>query len=284
MNPTEVVLLVACTLIAFAVGSFMCVVIDRLPVQLDEPNEYGDLYDTRPWREVLGGHSRCSSCGEPVRAVDNIPVLSWIILKGRCRGCGDRIPGFHPIVEALVPLLFLGAVWSIGWDLRLLPLLVLIPAGVAISVIDLRTMIVPTRIVWPAFAAIVLLSVVISAVEGEWSWLLTAVVGVATFAGPLFVLWFVMPAGMGFGDVRLAVPLGWALGFYAGTMQAAGAVLSAFALFLAAVLGITVGVVVLGARGKKAKVPFGPSLVAGAFIVVALAEQILVPFGLYSLS
>lgn len=284
MNPTEVVLLVACTLIAFAVGSFMCVVIDRLPVQLDEPNEYGDLYDTQPWKEVLGGHSRCSSCGEPVRAVDNIPVLSWLTLKGRCRGCGDRIPAFHPVVEALVPLLFLVSVWTIGWDWRLLPLVGLIPAGVAVSVIDLRTMIVPTRIVWPAFGCVVILSVVSASIAGTWLWLLTAVVGLLSLAGPLFLLWFLLPKGMGFGDVRLAVLLGWTVGFYAGVRPVAGLLLAVIVLFMASVIGLITGVAVLGVRGRKAKVPWGPSLFAAALLAIFFAEEILEPFGIWALT
>ncbi len=278
MTGAEPVALVFGTLIALAVGSFLCVIIDRLPVELDEPNEYGDLYDTRPWGEVLGGHSRCSSCGEPVQARDNIPVLSWLLLRGRCRGCGDRIPAFHPIVELLVPLLFLGAVWSIGWDWRLLPVLGLIPAGVAISVIDLRTMIVPTRLVWPAFGVVVVLSVISSGIESEWAWLLTALVGLAGLAGPLFVLWFLLPSGMGFGDVRLAVLLGWTIGFYGGSEPVAGMILSVLVLFLASIIGLAVGVVAMGARGRKAKVPWGPSLVAAALIAIGFADLIIEPF------
>lgn len=283
MSSTEVVLLLFGTLVAFAVGSFLCVVVDRLPVALDEPNEYGDSYDTRPWDEVLGGNSRCDDCGEPIRAVDKIPVLSWFLLRGRCRGCSARIPWFHPVIELLTPLLFLAAVWAIGWDWRLLPVLGLIPAGVAISAIDIRTLIVPTRIVWPAFAAVVVLSVVSAAIASEWSWLLTSAVGLATLAGPLFVLWFLLPSGMGFGDVRLAVLLGWTVGFYGGSEPAAGALLAVILLLFAAVLGIVMGVTMLGARGRKAKVPFGPSLVISAFLCIALAQPILEPFGIYSL-
>lgn len=283
MTPTQWVLVAFGTLIAFAVGSFLCVVIERLPVELDEPNEYGDSYDTRPWAEVLGGSSRCSSCGEPIRASDKIPVLSWCLLRGRCRGCGDRIPGFHPVVELLVPLLFLGAVWAIGMDWRILPLLGLIPAGVAVSAIDARTMIVPTRIVWPAFALIVLLSAISAAIAGEWAWLLTALVGLASLAGPLFVLWFVMPRGMGFGDVRLAVLLGWTAGFYGGVEPIAGLVLAVFVLFGASALGIVVGVVALGARGRKAKVPWGPSLFTAALLTIAVAEPLLDGFGIWAL-
>lgn len=284
MSPTEWVMLLFGTLIAFAVGSFLCVVIERLPVQLDEPNEFGDSYDTRPWSEVLGGNSRCSSCGEPIRALDKIPVLSWFLLRGECRGCGERIPGFHPIVELLVPLLFLGAVGVVGMDWRILPLLVLIPMGVAVSAIDLRTMIVPTRIVWPSMAGVVLLSVISVALDGEWAYLLTAAIGLASLAGPLFVLWFVLPRGMGFGDVRLAVVLGWTMGFYGGTRPIAGVILAMFLLFAASVIGLVVGVVALGARGRKAQVPWGPSLFAATLVVIALAEPILDAFGVWDLS
>ncbi|UDY37959.1 prepilin peptidase [Dermatobacter hominis] len=284
MTGTQIVLLVFGTVTAFAVGSFLCVVIDRLPLALNEPNEYGDLYDTRPWNEVLGGHSRCDECGEPIRAIDKIPVLSWILLRGRCRGCSERIPAFHPVVELLTPALFLAAVWAIGWDWRLLPVLGLIPAGIAVSVIDIRTMIVPTRVVWPAFGAVVALSVVTAAIEGEWSWLLAAATGLAALAGPLFVLWFFLPSGMGFGDVRLAVLLGWTIGFYAGTRPVAAVLLAVITLFFAAVIGLVMGIAVMGARGRKAKVPFGPALVMAAFLSIALAEPILDSFGVWALS
>ncbi len=99
MSTAEILMLVFGTLAFVAIGSFTCVVIDRLPLALDEPNEFGELWDTRPWREVFGGRSRCSSCGAEVTAADNIPVVSWLVLRGRCRGCGERIPAFHPVVE-----------------------------------------------------------------------------------------------------------------------------------------------------------------------------------------
>jgi len=179
VSATQLALVVLGTLIFLAIGSFVCVIIDRLPVHSEEPNDYGEHWDTRPWGEVFGGTSRCSTCGEPVRPIDNIPVVSYLLLRGRCRGCGERIPGFHPFVELLVPLLFLGAVFTVGIDdWRILPLLWLIPVGVAVAVIDQRTLIVPTRIIWPAFAVAVALCVLTSGLEGEWGWLLNAAVGV----------------------------------------------------------------------------------------------------------
>ena len=280
MTPTQWVLIAFGTLVAFAIGSFLCVVTERMPVELDEPNEYGDSYDTWPWSEVLGGTSRCSSCGEPIRAVDKIPVVSWFLLRGKCRGCGDRIPGFHPVVELLVPLLFLAAVWAIGLDWRLLPVLGLIPAGVAISVIDIRTMIVPTRVVWPAFALVVVLSIISVATLGEWGWLFTSLVGLVSLAGPLFLLWFALPRGMGFGDVRLAVLLGWTVGFYGGNAPVSGLILAVLVLFLASLIGIVVGIGAMGARGRKAKVPWGPSLFTASLLAIAIAHPVLDAFGL----
>ena len=283
MTTTQWLLVVFGTLISFAVGSFLCVVIERLPVELDEPNEYGDRYDTRAWADVLGGSSRCSSCGAAIRPIDKVPVLSWFLLRGRCRGCGDRIPGFHPIVEMVVPVLFLGSVCVIGMNWRILPLLALIPAGVVVSAIDLRTMIVPTKVVWPALAIVIALSILSSSVEGEWPWLATSLVGLCTLAGPLFLLWFLLPSGMGFGDVRLAVLLGWAVGFYGGSNPAAGAILAMFVLSAASIIGLVVGFVALGARGRKAKVPWGPSLFAAALLAIAVAEPFLDPIGVWIL-
>jgi leader peptidase (prepilin peptidase) / N-methyltransferase len=284
VSPAEIILLVVGILIGLAVGSFTCVVIDRLPYERDEPDEYGDTWGTRPWREVVSGTSRCSSCGAGVRPRDNIPVLGWLLLRGRCRDCGERIPAFHPVVELLVPAGFLSSVWAVGWDWRLLPVLWLVPVGVAVSVIDLRTLIVPTRIVWPALGVSVVLSAAaVAARGGEWSWLLTAGVGALALSGPLFLIWFINPRGMGFGDVRLSVLLGWTVGFYAGSRPAAGAIGALLALALASVVGVVMGVVVLGARGRKAQVPFGPSLVIGAFTCALLAEPLLDAFGVYSL-
>jgi leader peptidase (prepilin peptidase)/N-methyltransferase len=280
VSSAEIVAVVFGVAAFLAIGSFTCVVIDRLPLQLAEENRFGEFWDTRPWPEVFGGTSRCSSCGAAVRPSQNIPVVSWIALRGRCSSCGERIPGFHPWVELLAPLLFLGAIWSMGLTWQLLPVLWLIPVGLAIAVIDLRTLIVPTRIVWPALLVSVALTVLVAAIEGEWSMLLSALIGVGVLAGPLFVLWFAMPSAMGFGDVRLTVFLGWNLGFYAGADLFAPVILALICMTVAALLGLVIGMVALGLRGRKAKVPFGPALVIATYGCIVLAPQILDPFGL----
>lgn len=285
MTGVQIGLIVFGALSFAAIGSFTCVIIDRLPLQLDEPNEYGEFWDTRPWAEVVGGHSRCSDCGEPVRPYDNIPVLSWLVLRGKCRGCGARIPAFHPLVELASPLLFLGFVAVLGTDdWRLAVALWSVPVGLAIMVIDQRTLIVPTRIVWPAFFVTVAVSVAVALVEGETAWLLSAAVGLVALAGPLFIVWFIHPRGMGFGDVRLVTLLGWLVGFFAGVRPIAAVVLALCCLTLAALVGLVIGVVALGARGRKAKVPFGPALIVATWACMAFAPQIMEPWGVFQLS
>lgn len=280
MSSTQTAILAVVGVLAgFAVGSFICVVIERLPVLLDEPNRFGDLYDTRPWGEVLGGSSRCSSCESPIKAYDKIPFLSWILLRGRCRTCGQSIPGFHPLVELAVPAIGAVMVWQYGWGWRTLPVLWLVPIAVAVAAIDLRTYIVPTRLIWPAFAVALILSGIAVAVEGEPRWLFGGLLGILTLAGPLFVIWFALPGGMGFGDVRLTVLLGWTVGFATIEGSWVSAVfLSVATLALAAVLGLVLGIVGLAARGRQAKVPFGPSLSLAALVVIAVGHRLLEGF------
>jgi leader peptidase (prepilin peptidase)/N-methyltransferase len=276
---TSIMLFVGC--FAFlAIGSATCVVIDRLPMRLDEPDEHGDVWGTRPWRDVLRGSSRCPSCGEPVRPYDNVPVASYVVLRGRCRHCGSRIDGYHPWVELGAPAAYAMAVWAIGFEWLLLPVLWFVPVALAVTVIDLRTLIVPTRIVWPATAVAVVLSVVALGLQGDgWGRLPAALVGVGVLAGALFTVWFVVPAGMGFGDVRLAVLLGWLVGFYSGEALWGAVVLAVLCLLGASVLGVVLGVAVLGVRGRGVQMPFGPSLVAAAFVCCLWADRILEPWG-----
>lgn len=274
MSPREIVLLVFGILAGACIGSFTNVVIHRLPRPLDEPNEFGDFWETNPWRTVLGGDSSCAECGRKLTALDLIPVLSWLALRGRCRDCGTRIPAYHPFVELLVPALGVLAWLQVGWGWRLPLLWLLIPAGVAIAMIDLHTFIVPTRIVWPTFFVTVGAAIVVALVIGEPRYLLNGLVGILCLAGPLFVIWFILPRGMGFGDVRLVTLLGWCVGFSSGRSYGNAASLSFLTLGAAAVLGLIIGIGALGARGRNAKVPFGPSLLLAGWTVMLMAPRI----------
>jgi leader peptidase (prepilin peptidase)/N-methyltransferase len=185
-------------------------------------------------------------------------------------------------VELAAPTGFVLSLWSLDITWLLVPVLWFIPVALAVAVIDLRTLIVPTSIVWPATAILVAGSVPAAGLTGEWGRFLVALVGVAVVAGPLFAIWYVAPAGMGFGDVRLAVMVGWLVGFYAGSRPMAGVVLGVITLLAASVLGLLIGVVALGLRRRKAQVPFGPGFVLAGFAVALLAQQILGPWNLFS--
>lgn len=276
MSPTQVVWFVFAILALFAIGSFVNVVVVRLPLELDEPNEFGELWDTNSWRHVFAGNSRCDSCGVQLRPIDNIPVFSWLWLRGRCRECRAPISAFHPLVELLVPALGVAAFAIIGWNWRLPPVLWLIVAGVAISVIDFRTLIVPTRLVWPAVWIGAGWCVLGALAEGEPRWIVGALLGVVTMAGPLFAIWWIHPRGMGFGDVRLAVLLGMTVGYSMASLGDERWIVPVFgaviAITLSALVGIVMGLALVGLQRKH--IPFGPALIAGSLIAIALAEPI----------
>jgi leader peptidase (prepilin peptidase)/N-methyltransferase len=265
VSPREIALLVFGVLAGACVGSFTNVVIARMPRQLDAPNDFDELWETNSWREVVGGESHCSGCGRRLGALDMIPVLSWVALRGRCRTCGSRIPAYHPLVELLVPVLGVVAWLQLGWGWELVTVLWLIPVGLAVAVIDLQTLMVPTRLVWPAFAVEAAVIAAASIERGQARLLLSALVGILVLAGPLAVIWFLVPAGMGFGDVRLAVLTGAVVGFNAGTAAGDAAILTLGTLLLSCVVGLVIGIAVMGARGMKAKVPFGPAVLIAAY-------------------
>lgn len=271
-------LLVFVALFGLAIGSFTCVIIDRLPFALDEPDEYGDMVGITPWREVFGGTSRCSSCGEGVRPRDNIPVVSWLLLRGKCRACGERIPGFHPLVELAVPIAAVGVTLGVGQEWLLVPVLLAIAPLVAIAVIDFRWMIVPTKLVWPTFFVVAPVCVAIALAQGHPRWLLGSLVGVAVLAGPLFAIFWFYPQGMGFGDVRLTVLLGWLVGFaaaYFGSSLPVVVFLVLVTVVGSSFLGIVLGL--LANRGSR-QVPFGPPLILASLVAIGLASRFVEPF------
>lgn len=234
--------------LGLAVGSFLNVVIHRVP---------RDLSIVRPG-------SACPGCHTPIAARDNIPVLSWILLRGRCRTCGAPISPRYPLVELLNAVLWLGlAWWAIATDsLGLLPLLLILgSAGVALTFIDLEHHRLPDAIVLPLYPVTVAGLALAGVVSGEWP-LLDAVIGVAAWLGVIGGLWLVSGGrGMGFGDVKLAPVLGATLGW-------TGVGAAVVALFAAFALGAVVGLALMAARraGRRSALPFGPFLLVGALI------------------
>lgn len=218
------------------IGSFLNVVIHRVPLR----------------QSVVRPRSRCPSCGVDILARDNVPVVSYLILRGRCRNCKARISARYPIVEALTGLLFTLAAYKFGFSLALVSALIFIAALVALGAIDLERRLLPNAIVGPVAAVGLALSVALD--PSRW-WVY--IVSAAGVAGGLFVLALAYPGGMGMGDVKMGGLLGAFLGPYA-----------ALAVFLGALLGALVGGVLIltGKIQRRSALPFGVFLaVAGVF-------------------
>lgn len=226
------------------VGSFLNVVAARVPLH----------------RSIVQPRSACMSCGHEIAWYDNVPVLSWLVLRGHCRSCSAAIPARYPAVEVVSALLVAGSVWHFGLHPETLVAIVFCLALVAVSATDLEHGIIPNRIVLPA-AAVVLAAQ--SAVRPSPQW----AIGALAAAGFLFAVALVAPRGMGMGDVKLALLLGAMLGRTVSVAMLLG-VFAAFvpALYLLARHGVA---------ARKAKLPFGPFLALGGVIALFWGPQLL---------
>jgi leader peptidase (prepilin peptidase)/N-methyltransferase len=243
-------------ILGLTIGSFLNVVIYRVP---------------RGSSLVTPG-SRCPACEHPVRARHNIPVLGWLVLKGRCADCGTRISYRYPLVELTTSVVFV----ALTLRMNELHLLSALPAylyfaaiGIALSLIDLDFRRLPTAIVLPSYPVVAILLTVSSAWRDDWWSLTRAGVGAVALFGFYFLLRIIHPAGMGLGDVRLAAILGALLAY----LSWSALVIGAFGGFL---LGAVAGVIAIAAgRGsRKTALPFGPFMVAGTFLAVFAAQSI----------
>ena len=251
-----ILLFVLVALIGLAVGSFLNVVIWRVP----------------RGESVVNPPSACPRCGNPVRPRDNIPVLSWLVLPGRCRDCGEPISARYPLVESATALLFVGvlAVFLPRADgLAAVPAYLYFAAiAVALALIDLDTHRLPNAIVLPSYVVGAALLTLASVVSGDGAALLRAAIGAAAMFALYFLLALV-PRGMGMGDVKLAGVLGLYLGYLGWGTLVVG-------LFGAFVLGGLFGIALLlfTKAGRRSAIPFGPWMLAGAAVGVAFGEPI----------
>ncbi len=236
------------------VGSHMGVVADRVPAG----------------RSPLGGRSACSSCGRVLGFVDLVPLISWLGLRGRCRGCGAAIGWEAPAAELATAAGF-GAVGArLGWTAVLPAFLVLVAGLVALSLIDLRTQQLPRRIIWVTGGLGLLAMVVAAIVDQNLVPLAWAAFGAATAFAAFAVIHFVRPDAMGFGDVRLAALLGLHLGWIGPAHVPVG-------LFLGFLLGAVVGVAMMvgGRAGRRTALPFGPFMALGAMVAIVAGRPII---------
>ena len=233
-----------------AVGSFLVVVIYRVP----------------RGESVVSPPSRCPSCGAAIRARHNVPVLGWLLLRGRCHDCGAPISKRYPLVEAATGVLFAALTWrllalDLPWALP--AYLYLAAAGIALSMIDIDVKRLPDAIVLPSYAVVAVLLTVAAAGAGDWWPLGRAAIGAAALFAFYFGLAFAYPAGMGFGDVKLAGVLGALMGY----LSWSALIVSTFGAFLfGALAGIALIVTSRGRR--KTAIPFGPFMIAAALVTV----------------
>ncbi len=237
------------------IGSFLNVVAYRLP--------RGESLSTPG--------SRCPSCETPIKWYDNVPVVGWLWLRGRCRSCGEPISPRYPLVEAGTAVLCAGAVATQHSAGKAALGFVLILFLVPLALIDLETRLLPNKITLPAAIVALVIGTALDP-SGEVERLIA---GVAA-GGFLFVAWFAYPGGMGFGDVKLAAVLGLFLGRAVGP-----------AMLVALVAGVVVGVAIMQRvgvdAGRKTKVPFGPFLALGGVVAIyagnAIVSSYLASFG-----
>jgi leader peptidase (prepilin peptidase)/N-methyltransferase len=233
--------------VGLVVGSFLNVVVWRVP----------------RGESVVRPRSRCPRCATPIAPRDNVPVLSWLLLRGRCRHCGEPISKRYPLVELLTGAVFGGLAARLGASWALPAFLYLGAVCVALALIDLDTKRLPNVLTLPSYAVGFVLLAAAALLDGEPGRIVRVLAGMAICYGFYFLLAFAYPAGMGFGDVKLAGVLGLYLGYLGWTEVAAG-------LFLGFLLGGAFGALALLLRraSRKTQVPYGPFMVLGAFVAI----------------
>lgn len=231
-------------LFGLVVGSFLNVVIHRVPLG----------------ESVVFPASHCPNCETRIRVYDNIPVLSYLLLRGRCRNCKERIPISYPVVEAATAALFGAAIYAFGISFKLFAALVFIIVLVALAGTDYEHRLLPNLIVGPA----TILGFVLSAFSRpDWWWIypLAALI----LAGVLFLLAIIYPGGMGMGDVKMGGMLGAFLGPYA-----------ALAVFLGALTGAIAGGILMatGKMPRRTALPFGVFMSFGGLVTLFVGPEL----------
>ncbi|WP_240642330.1 prepilin peptidase [Microbacterium sulfonylureivorans] len=252
--------LVFAGLLGLVIGSFLNVVIYRVPAGIPLTRE-----------------SRCPSCGAPVRPWQNVPVVSWLALRGRCASCGAPISVRYPLVELATALAFAGVAWLFlgegAWNAASVVVTVaylyFAAISIALALIDLDTRRLPNSIVLPGYGVVAVLFTAACLLGADWSALLRAGIGAVALYLFYFLLRVIRPAGMGGGDVKLAGVVGAYLAWLGWGSFAVGA----FAAFLVGgVFGIAL--MLLRRAGRKSAIPFGPFMLAGAWVGIVWGESI----------
>lgn len=248
------------------IGSFLNVVIWRVP----------------RGESIVSPPSACPNCHVPIHWFDNVPVVSWLVLRGRCRSCRAPISVRYPIVESVTAAAFVGVAWWLGSTVAVAPMAALVggileiatmlwlaAASIALVLIDLDVKRLPNAIVYSS-AGVVIVGLGLSAwLLDEWARLGAAWISAAVIGAIYLTLALAIPGGMGLGDVKLSVVLGFALGWFGFPQAVVGTVL---AFLLGGVFSILL--IVLRRVGRRARIPFGPWMILGAWVGLVLGAPI----------
>ncbi|MFN8015187.1 MAG: prepilin peptidase [Acidimicrobiia bacterium] len=250
----EIIGIFFCGFIGLAVGSFLNVVIWRVP---------NDMSIIRP-------SSHCPKCNEPIRSLDNIPVLSYVVLGGKCRNCSNKISFRYPFIELLTCFVWIFTFIRLDAHISTIGYLLFFSGLLALSAIDIDTKLLPKKIVYPIGALLVVFLSADSIINQNYKQILDCLLVGLAYSAFLFVVWFATGGkAMGFGDVRLALFLGFAMGYFGFVVSYMG-MLASFAI--GSFIGIAIAAITQ--KGRKMKIPFGPFLAAGTVIAIWYAPQI----------
>jgi leader peptidase (prepilin peptidase)/N-methyltransferase len=243
--------LAAAAVLAFVggllIGSFITVVAHRVP----------------RGESIVGPRSRCPGCGAQIAAYDNVPVFSWLVLRGRARCCGAKISPRYPLTELAVAALYVATV-VVLWDdpTAVVEGLIFVPLLVAVTLTDLERRIIPNKIL-----AVGAVAAVVVAAIGDPGSLPVRLIAGAGAGGFFFLAALAYPRGMGLGDVKLAATMGLFLGRNVIP-----------AIFVALLAGSLVGIAIIareGSAGRKMTIPFGPFLAFGGLVGLLLGDQLI---------
>ncbi len=244
-------------LLGLIVGSYLNVVIHRLPLGLS----------------TVKPRSRCPSCSAPIRALDNLPVLSYILLRGRCRSCGAGISWRYPLIEAVTALLLVGCYIAFGLSPQAVLAAVFVCLMIVLAMIDYDHMILPDRITWPGIAfGFLAHAILVVLLRLPWSHMLEPLGGFLLGGGmtlAIYGTWWLIrrEEGLGLGDAKMLALIGTFLGWKAMLV----------AFFFAVLSGSIVGVVLMSRNGQgmQTKLPFGAFLALGALLALFAAPAII---------
>lgn len=259
-------LIALCGIVGLMVGSFLNVVIHRLPKMMEREwqHQCAELNDEPPAKEprynLVVPRSACPHCGHNISALENIPVVSYLLLRGKCKSCGAPISLRYPIVEAISGILSAYAAWHFGFGLAALGTLLFIWALVALTFIDFDTQLLPDNITLPLLWLGLLLNF-----SATFTDLHSAVIGaIAGYLALWSVFWLFKlvtgKEGMGYGDFKLLSAIGAWLGWQ----------MLPLVILLSSLVGAVVGIalIVAARHGRSVPIPFGPYLAGGGLIAL----------------